>query len=508
MRNNGRTITILGLGPGDVKHLTLEAFDVLQSVDRVYLRTTVHPTVAALKSRLPQLDVRSFDDLYESADSFEQVYGQIISRLLDLARESDVVYCVPGSPSIDEATFHQLQALAATGIVDLKIVHGLSYVEPVLASVPDAHAPWISIADGAELDLVASENALGQVPGRTGTSPIRTPVPTTPLIISQIYSAHIASAAKLWLGRYWPEDHEVILIRAAGTESEAFLRMPLHSLDRTEVDHLTSLYVPPLQPHLDAHTLDGLLNVTRTLRAPGGCPWDREQTHESLKTHLLEEAYEVVEALDEHDATKLAEELGDLLFQVTIHSQIAAEQQEFDIQSVIGGVTAKLVRRHPHVFGDLELSTSAAVLERWESFKQREKPHRESVLSSIPPAMPALPYSYAVQKRAANQGFEWPDMQALLGKVDEELGELRQALDRDEARERLLEEMGDLLFVLVSVGRRLKLDPEEALRLANRKFLQRFRHVETVCRAQGGTLKDLSPDELDRLWEEAKEKTA
>lgn len=351
---------------------------------------------------------------------------------------------------------------------------------------------------------MAHQNALGELPGGNGVLPLRIPNPTESVLISQVYSSDIGSSVKLWLSNFWPENHEVHLIRAAGTADQVVQTLPIHTLDRVAVDHLTCLFVPPVDPIKDFRTFPGLLNVTRSLRAPGGCPWDREQTHDTLKTHLIEETYEVIDALDQKDYTRLAEELGDLLFQVTIHSQVAAERDEFDVGDVIESVTTKLIRRHPHVFSDLDLPTSAAVLERWETIKQAEHLGRTSVLSGIPEAMPALPYSFAIQKRAANQGFEWADMDSLLSKADEELKELRSELGSENERDGRMEELGDLFFVLVSLGRRLKIDPEEALRRANRKFVSRFQHVEAIARSKDVRLPDLTPLELDTMWAEAK----
>jgi len=497
-------LTIIGLGPGEIDQLTIEALSVLEAADTVYLRTERHPAVPALRKRFPSLEIRSFDAVYESQPTFEDVYAAIVAELMDHLRARDVVYCVPGSPVVDETTVELLRKLADVERVPIRLIHGLSYLEPVMACVEGASRSWTTVVDAIEIDLITSEDALGAIPGRPGRLAKRGVVPTAPLLVSQVYDAHIAASLKLWLSASWPEEHEVSVITAAGTRSQSVERIPIHRLDRVEFDHLTSVYVPPIDPIEDVRTFTGLLNVTQTLRAPGGCPWDREQTHDTLKPHLLEETYEVIEALDEHDYEKLCGELGDLLFQVTIHSQVAAEAGEFDISDVIAGITRKLIRRHPHVFADVSLTTSSAVLERWESMKQEETPDRPSVLSTIPLATPALPYSYAVQKRAANQGFEWPDIESVLGKVDEELGELRDAVGNGERRGRVGEELGDLLFTLVSVGRWLKVEPEETLRRANRKFVQRFQYIEKACKENGKVLRKLSAEELDTLWDEAK----
>ena len=498
------TLTIVGLGPGSVAHLTLEALEVLQASDLVYVRTERHPTVDALRARLPRLEFRSFDDVYEREYSFDAVYAAIVAQLMDRVRERDIVYCVPGSPVVDETTVRLAAALGQAERVTTRIVHGLSYLEPVLAGVDAFDSSWLTLIDAMELDLLCSQDPLGQIKGQAGILTPRVAVPTAPLLISQVHDTHIAASVKLWLSRLWSDEHEVLVVRAAGTAEESIQRTPIHELDRCAFDHLTAVFVPPLDPEADVHTFAGLVSVTRALRAPAGCPWDREQTHESLRPYLLEEAYEVVEALDERDHEKLCGELGDLLFQVMIHSQVASEAGEFDITDVISAVTEKLIRRHPHVFGDVHLATSGAVLERWEAMKQEEMPERPSVLSTIPLATPALPYSFAVQKRAANQGFEWPDVGSLLDKVQEELTELREAVGSREVHERLVEELGDLFFVLVSVGRWLKIDPEESLRKANRKFVQRFRFVESRVKDQARTVRELTPEELDIFWEEAK----
>jgi tetrapyrrole methylase family protein/MazG family protein len=246
------------------------------------------------------------------------------------------------------------------------------------------------------------------------------------------------------------------------------------------------------------------MNLTRTLRAPGGCPWDREQTHASLKPHLIEETYEVVDALDGGDPAQICEELGDLLFQITIHAQVAAEAGEFTIEDVIGGIVTKLIGRHPLVYGDLELESAQDVRHAWESLKQKQKPRRLSVLEQIPRGMPALPQSNLMQKRAAGVGFEWPDLDSVIAKVEEELNELRREIESGTSHELEREEFGDILFALVSVARHLKIDPEEALRLANRKFAARFQYVESRAAADAVSLRELSPERLDQYWNEAK----
>jgi len=498
-------LTIVGLGPGIWDLLTVEAVETLRSAGEVYARTAVHPTLAPIRDHLAGVTIHTFDDLYESESSFAAVYAAIVDRIENLARRPQgVVYAVPGSPSVGETTVRLLLE-RLDGRIPIRIVQGLSYVEPVLAATGATDAHWIELLDATEVALMASENALGEVPGVDERLPWRAPIPTVPLVASQLYNRETAGAVKLWLGRYYPDEHPVDLVTAAGTPNATTRRIGLYELDRQDgIDHLTTLYVPPLGENENVRTFAGLMNLTRTLRAPGGCPWDRDQTHATLKPHLLEEAYEVMEALDAEDPEMLAEELGDLLLQVTIHSQVAAEAGEFTIEDVIGGIVTKLIGRHPHVFAELELESAKAVLENWETFKQREKPKRSSILEQIPRSLPALPQSSLIQKRASSVGFEWPDVDAVLNKVVEEIDELRHAVDSNAAKERQREEFGDILFALVSVARHLHIDAEEALRLANRKFTARFQYVESRVGALGKSLRDLPPDELDAFWQEAK----
>lgn len=507
-------VTVVGLGPGVWELLTIEAAATLGEAEEVYVRTAVHPTIEPIRAHLPQVRFHSFDDAYESLPTFREIYERIVEEIVRLARRpGGVVYAVPGSPSVSETTVRLLLERLSDTDVTIRLVQGMSFVEPVLSAVGVTDAAWLEVIDATEASLLASENAVGEivhgaverVAGKERRLPWRAPVPTAPMVVSQLYDRETASGVKLWLGRYYPDEHQVQVVRAAGTPACSVRSLPLYELDRLpDVDHLTALFVPPLAETENVRTFAGLMELTRTLRAPGGCPWDREQTHGSLKPHLLEETYEVLEALDAEDPVELAEEMGDLLFQVTIHSQVAAEAGEFTIEDVIQHIMTKLIGRHPHVFGELELENAQEVRQHWESFKQREKPKRASVLEQIPRGLPALPQSNLMQKRAASVGFEWPGLAEVIAKVEEELAELRHEVDVHASKEEQREEFGDILFALVSVARHLRVDPEEALRLANRKFAARFQYVESRVTAQGKSLRELSPAELDEYWQEAK----
>jgi tetrapyrrole methylase family protein/MazG family protein len=248
------------------------------------------------------------------------------------------------------------------------------------------------------------------------------------------------------------------------------------------------------------NTFSALVDIIARLRAPEGCPWDKEQTHLSLKPNLLEECYEALEAIDEDDDQKLCEELGDILMQIALHSQIGQEDGKFSVEDVLRSINTKLIRRHPHVFGGTKVSGAQDVIRNWEAIKQEEK-GTTSVLDGLPKGMPALAYSQAMQRRAARVGFDWKEIEGAMDKLGEEVGELRESTSHEER----VREFGDVLFALVNVARRLDVESEEALQLAGRRFYRRFRLMEEDCRRRGIVLSSLSLEEQDKLWEQAKE---
>jgi|ERR1700756_748256 MazG family protein len=247
-------------------------------------------------------------------------------------------------------------------------------------------------------------------------------------------------------------------------------------------------------------SIDRLREIVAKLRAPDGCPWDREQTHATLKSHLLEECYELIDAINDQDDEALLEELGDVLLQVVLHAQMATEEGRFDFDQIADRIADKLVLRHPHVFGENKLSTSDAVLRQWEAIKRSEKQDRKSIIDGIPRTLPALAKAQKVQKKAARAGFDWPEAGDVLAKIREEISEMEVAKDTDE----LSEELGDLLFSIVNFARKRSLDAEDLLQTATEKFTRRFRAIETLAAEKDIQLSALSLSELDRLWDEAK----
>ncbi|HEU5318937.1 MAG TPA: nucleoside triphosphate pyrophosphohydrolase [Chloroflexota bacterium] len=491
-------IAVVGLGPGARGLVTHDAQTAIEDAardGRLYLRTRVHPLV----EDWPALAAApSGDAHYVDGDTFDQTYERIVSDVLTRSdatpADAELVYAVPGHPLVGEATVRRLRAAASGRGHAVRVVPGLSFVDAALTAL----AP----VAGAELDgedlRVADGLALGRVD------------PTVPLLVCQVYARSVASAVKLALAEHYGDEHTVYLIHAAAVpQEERVERLALREIDRRpDVAHLTSLWVPALAP-LDALREPATLrDVMARLRAPepDGCPWDREQTHDSLRRYLLEETYEALDALDKGDVAALQEELGDLLLQIVFHSQIAEEEGDFGLGDVCAAINAKLIRRHPHVFGEQREHDAEVVLRNWEQLKREERAKKDqaerSMLDGVPVSMPALSYSQQVQDRAARVGFDWPDVSGVLDKVAEEARELAEAGTAEERKE----ELGDLLFVLVRLASWLKLDPEDALRAANRKFRERFSAMEGAARAAGRTLDQYDAAGLDALWRAAKQR--
>lgn len=476
-------ITLLGLGPGDPKHLTREAWDVLNATNEIWVRTRQHPTVAALPAHLK---IHSFDDLYENGDTFERVYASIISRILELCRrEEGVVYAVPGHPFVAEATGPEIARLGREAGIPLRIVEGISFLEPTFSALGLDPYPSLVLVDALTL----------------GRAHVPAYAPDSPVLVAQIYSRIVAAEVKSTLGSLYPDRHPVRFVHGAGTREQVVEDLALYEIDRSNhVGLMSSLYVAPLA---EGSSFEAFQEIVAHLRAPNGCPWDKEQTHASLRTHLLQESYEAMSAMDEGDVDGMREEFGDLLLQIVLNAQIANEDGEFTANDVIRGIYDKIIRRHPHVFGDVKVAGVQGVLSNWEKLKEKERRHADQekgLLDGVPLALPALSQAQEYQDRAARVGFDWPEIQGVLDKIAEEVREVQEADSEPE----LESELGDLLFALVNLARWKRVDAEAALRRSNQRFKGRFGHIEQGAKKQARNLSDLSLEEMESLWQEAK----
>jgi tetrapyrrole methylase family protein/MazG family protein len=477
-------ITLLGLGPGGADLLTRQAWHILEQAQEIYLRTRQHPAVSDFP---PQLEIHSFDDFYEQEESFEEVYARIVESVLALGRRPQgVIYAVPGHPFFAEATCPEIARRAAAEGIPLRVVEGISFLEPTFTALGHDPLPHTAVVDALEM-------ANAHVPPFP---------PSVPAVIAQIYSQAVASDVKLTLMALYPDEFPVRFVHAAGTAEVQVEELALYQIDRSpNIGLLSTLYVPPLGPET---SFEAFQEIIAHLRAPDGCPWDREQTHQSLRPYLLEEAYEVLAALDAEDPQEMQEEFGDLLLQVVLHAQIAEEFGEFTMADVLRSIHTKIVHRHPHVFGDLNLEQASDVLLNWERLKEQERADKgnteTSLLDGVALALPALVQAEQYQKRASRVGFDWPEVKGVLDKVDEELAEVNAANNHDDRED----EIGDLLFAVVNLARWYGVDPESALRAANQRFRKRFSYIEKRARQQARSVSDLNLDEMEALWQEAK----
>ena len=328
------------------------------------------------------------------------------------------------------------------------------------------------------------------------------------LIIAQVYDSFVASDVKLTLMEKYPDDYEVMIVTGAGSTSEKVIKVPLYELDRqVELDNLTSIYIPPVTSRdLSYKEFSTLREIIAELRGPNGCPWDKKQTHQSLKKYLIEESYELLEAIDQDDIDNMVEELGDVLLQIMLHAQIGEDDGMFAIEDVIESLSKKMIRRHPHVFEDATVKDSEEVIVIWEKIKAAEKRTGEdkgSLLDQVGKGLPALLRAYDYQKQASKVGFDWNQVEEAWKKVKEEMQEFELEMAKGNQREQL-SELGDLLFAVVNVARLSGIHPEEALQMTNEKFYRRFCFVEKEVLECGSTFKDFDLEGLDKFWDGAK----
>ena len=477
-------IKIVGLGPGSNDAISAQTLREIDNATHRYIRTTRHPSAHLVKN------ATSFDDEYEKHDKFEDVYRAIADKLIATAQQHEnILYVVPGSPLVLE---HTVQLLLQDKSVTTTVMPAMSFLDVVWSALKiDPVDAGVRMIDGHRFAELAA--------GETG-----------PLLVAQCHANWVMSNIKL-AHESATGDEPVIILHHLGLDDEKITHTTWQNLDREiEPDHLTSIYIPKLSEPI-ASEMAKLHTLARTLREQ--CPWDEKQTHDSLVRYLIEETYEVVDAInaldpqDESTDEKFIEELGDLLYQIEFHATIAEQQGRFTIADVARSIHDKLVRRHPHVFGDVRADSAEEVVSNWDAIKQQERGvvTEKSVFDGVANSSPSLMYSTKLQKRAAEFGFDWPDSKGASDKITEELGELSRAIETKQDASEIALELGDVLFSVVNLSRHLGVDAETALRSAADKFRDRFQSVVALAEQRKLDLAKCSLTQLDELWEIAKQ---
>ncbi|MEF9992109.1 MAG: nucleoside triphosphate pyrophosphohydrolase [Peptostreptococcaceae bacterium] len=477
-------ITIVGLGPGEYSLISQGALQSLKSSDRIFLRTEKHPIMDILKN---EIKYTSLDYFYGEDEDFDNVYNKIANFIIEESKNGNLVYVVPGHPRVAEKTVSIISGIANKKGIETEIIASMSFVDAMFNYLEVDPSEGFKLVDAFEIK----------------DSYIDT---STSMIITQIYDRFIASNVKLSLMECYDDEQEICIVKAAGVkdlESKKYVK--LYELDRNEndFDYLTSLYIPKSEKTM-YNTVKDLENIVEQLRGENGCEWDKKQTHESLKGHIIEEAYELVQAIDNDDIDEMIEELGDILLHVVFHSQIGKEEGYFDLREVINTICEKLIYRHPHVFKNESIDMNTYD-KTWEDLKKKEKGESTITegLKRIPTSLPALTKAKKVQYKASLVGFDWDNIDDVFKKIVEEYKELLDEHKQGNIKY-IKEELGDLLFSIVNLTRFLDINPEEALNLSTEKFINRFEFIENSAISLNQNLEDMTLREMDDLWNKSK----
>lgn len=476
-------LTVVSLGPGDPKLLTLEAADALRTAKHLILRTERHGVAAWLQQQ--EITYDTFDSLYDEYWDFDEMHEAMAKRLWQRAADAPVTYAV-----MDAAADGSVAALAASMPEGGKLrrIAGLTSADVCLSAMPAGvqHAASLRVLPAMDCANAAHD-------------------PGTPLMITEIDNRVLAGDVKLWLTDIYRDEMQVVFFPPSEKAQRKAVTMELADLDRQKkYDHTCCVFIPAA-PYIERsrYCMADLEAIIAKLRGPDGCPWDREQTHESLRRSMLEEAYEAAGAIDENDPDHLYDELGDVLLHIVLHADIAKAHGTFTLGDVISAICSKMIYRHEHIFGSIRLDTADAVLDNWDKLKKAEKglQTQGSVLADVSRALPALVRSAKVQKKAAKVGFDWDTAEEALPKIHEEADEVLQELEngRDPG-----EELGDLLFSCVNVARLCGQDPEALLTQATDKFIGRFTAMENLIISEGKALEGLTLSEMDVYWNRVK----
>ncbi|MBP3646249.1 MAG: nucleoside triphosphate pyrophosphohydrolase [Clostridia bacterium] len=474
-------LTIVTLGTGNEMFLTRGVEKALYAAQHVVLRTERHPMVDFL--RVEGIAFESLDALYDACEDFDAFNRAAAVKLLSLAKEANVCYAV--SDASFDTTVSTIQRLKPRD-AQVVLLPGVSHAERCLSLIENHRdAMRLYTAESFLLSRVSPEEDL---------------------LLVELHSRECAGECKLKLMELMPEEEEITFI--TGNEKTGELKrstIPLFELDRQKhYDHLTAVFIPGVEMlKRERFDMDDLMHVVRRLRAPDGCPWDREQTHETLLTDLLEESYEFIQAVRDEDIDHMYDELGDVLLQVALHTEIARQCGEFNLNDVTSAIAGKMIERHTHVFGQVKADTSEDVLNNWEALKREQRgiqTHADA-MDNVSTGLSPLMRAAKVQKKARKVGFDWDSAQEALYKVHEEADEVLDNLKKgvDPA-----EELGDLFFAAVNVCRLCKKDPDLALHFATNKFIHRFRKMENAIKTAGKSLEDLTLSEMDVYWNAGK----
>jgi len=472
-------LNIIGIGTKKINDISYEGYISIEKNNLKYLRTNHHPFSEYLEEK--GVEFETFDSYFIENTSLDDVYENIINTINNKIIEyEEVNYYVPGSPYYgDVVTEYYLNNTIED--IKVKIIDSVSFFQKALSMVN---------GNNENLKVLSSE--------RYDFYDIDI---NSDLLFTQIYNKDLAEKIKIDLGEIYGDDYKVNIIDVILDKT---LEMSVFELDKLKkYSFSTYIFVQSIEKSTkELYNVNNLLKLMEILRGPDGCPWDRKQTHDSIRQCLIEEAYEVVDAIDNKDYDNFIEELGDLLLQVVFHGQIAKEEGYFNIYDIYNAICKKLINRHPHVFGETKAGNEGEALKSWENIKSKEKlieSHSER-LRDVPKALSPLSKSYKIQKLAADVGFDWPDVSGAVSKIHEELDELLAEYEKLD-KNKIENELGDLLFAIVNFARFLKINPDIALNKTVNKFIERFNYIEINS---SKPLESMSLKEMDELWEESK----
>lgn len=478
-------IKIIGLGPGAPEALTIGSVKALEECENIYFRTEKHPTVDYLKDKIK--DFKTYDHYYEESESFDEVYDSIARDIISKYSEcNEIVYAVPGHPLVAEKSVSNLIKLCDEKGIKYSIIPAVSFIDAMMDVLKIDPIEGLKVIDAFDMKNQILDKRIGT-------------------IITQVYNPLIASEVKLKLLEYYNDETEIYYVRAAGIiKEESIRKIPIYELDMQEdIDYLTSIYIP--KDIDNKKDFNDLVKIIEVLRGENGCPWDIEQTHQSIKNEILEEAYEVVDSINNDDIDGMIEELGDVLLHVVFHASIGNDDGYFNIYDIIQSICNKMIYRHPHVFGRDKLSNSKEVIDSWDDIKKNEKNFKSITdeMEAVAKALPSLIRADKIQRKAAKVGFDWDNIEGAALKVEEELKEVLEVY-KSNNKEKIKDEVGDLLFACVNIARKLDINEEEAVNLTIKKFIRRFSFIEEESKMINKSLKEMKLEEMDSLWNKSK----